>query len=145
MSVSQYLEELFGLSGQVAVVIGGAGELGFALVAGLAKAGAHVVIADLNGEACRGRVEEVEAFGGTASAAEVNVTSRESLEGLLAEALKVTGRVDILVNCAGLNAGKNPARNIRPSVSYLSRRRANAATSFQSRGGRSGSRPTSRK
>src|SRR5437660_437251 len=42
---SSYLEELFGLSGQVAVVIGGTGVLGGALAEGLARAGASVVIA----------------------------------------------------------------------------------------------------
>jgi NAD(P)-dependent dehydrogenase (short-subunit alcohol dehydrogenase family) len=102
---SKYLEDLFGLSGQTAVVIGGAGVLGGALCAGLAQAGAHVVVADLTEEGCKTRVDVLEKLGGKASFSIVNVTQRESIENLLAAALKQTGRVDILVNCAGVNAG----------------------------------------
>ena len=43
--MSEYLEDLFGLRGQVAVVIGGTGVLGGALAKGLAKAGATVIVA----------------------------------------------------------------------------------------------------
>ncbi len=102
---SSYLEELFGLGGQTAVVIGGAGVLGGALCAGLAQAGAHIVVGDLTEEGCQARVQALEKLGGKASFATVNVTARESIENLLAAALKQTGRVDILVNCAGVNAG----------------------------------------
>ena len=105
MATADFLTQLFGLDGQTAVVIGGAGELGFSLSKGLVQAGAHVVVADMNLEACQKRVAQLEEIGGKASAAEVNITSRASLEALLAEALKATGRVDMLVNCAGINAG----------------------------------------
>ena len=102
---SNYLEELFGLSGKTAVAIGGAGVLGGALCEGLACAGAHVVVADLTEEGCKARVKALEAVGGTAGYCTVDVTRRESIEILLAETLKQTERVDILVNCAGVNAG----------------------------------------
>lgn len=101
---SNYLENLFGLSGQTAVVIGGAGVLGGGLCAGLVQAGAHVVVADLTEEGCKKRVEELEKLGGKASYCTVNVTKRESIENLLAETLRQTGRADILVNAAGVNA-----------------------------------------
>ncbi len=103
--MSNYLEEMFGLSGQTAVVIGGAGVLGGALCAGLVQAGAHVVVADLTEEGCKARVQALEEFGGKASFCLVNVTSRESIDSLLATTLKQTGRADILVNSAGVNAG----------------------------------------
>jgi NAD(P)-dependent dehydrogenase (short-subunit alcohol dehydrogenase family) len=102
---SSYLEQMFGLSGQTAVVIGGAGVLGGALCAGLAQAGAHIVVGDMTEEGCQARVQNLQNLGGKASFATVNVTARESIENLLAAALKQTGRVDILVNCAGVNAG----------------------------------------
>lgn len=102
---SNYIENLFGLTGQTAVVIGGAGVLGGALCAGLAQAGAHIVVGDLTEDGCKARVAALEKLGGKASFATVNVTQRESIEELLATALKQTGRVDILVNCAGVNAG----------------------------------------
>jgi NAD(P)-dependent dehydrogenase (short-subunit alcohol dehydrogenase family) len=102
---ANYLEELFGLKGQTAVVIGGAGVLGGALCRGLVQAGAGVVVADLIDEGCRQRAEELRQLGGRADFCLVDVTSRESLENLLAAALKQTGRVEILVNCAGVNFG----------------------------------------
>ncbi|MFI5377974.1 MAG: SDR family NAD(P)-dependent oxidoreductase [Tepidisphaerales bacterium] len=98
---------MFGLTGRTAVVIGGAGVLGGALCAGLAQAGAHVVVGDLTEEGCKARVAALEAIGGKASYCPVNVTSRESIEALLAATLKQTGRADILVNCAGVNAGSD--------------------------------------
>ena len=47
----------------------------------------------------------LEKLGGKASFCAVNVTSRESIEDLLAVAIKQTGRANILVNAAGVNAG----------------------------------------
>jgi len=105
--VESYLKNLFGLEGQTAVVIGGAGVLGGALCQGLAGAGAHVVVADLTEEGCQNRVEELRTGGGSASHALVNVTSRQSIEDVLAAAVRDRGRVQILVNCAGVNAAND--------------------------------------
>ncbi|MCX5772920.1 MAG: SDR family oxidoreductase [Candidatus Hydrogenedentes bacterium] len=102
---TNYLEHLFGLDGQTAVVIGGAGVLGGALCAGLVEAGAHVVVADVTDDCCKMRVKALEELGGKASFCTVDVTSRKSIENLLSESLKVSGRTEILVNCAGVNAG----------------------------------------
>jgi NAD(P)-dependent dehydrogenase (short-subunit alcohol dehydrogenase family) len=102
---SNYLQELFGLTGQTAVVIGGAGVLGGALCAGLAQAGAQIVVGDLTEEGCRARVEAIEKLGGEASFCPVDVTRRISIMNLLGAALKRTGRADVLVNCAGVNVG----------------------------------------
>ena len=102
---AEYLQQLFGLSGQTAVVIGGAGVLGGALCRGLAQAGARVIVGDLTEEGCRARVEELDKLGADAGFCVVDVTSRESIENLAAEARAKTGRVDILVNSAGVNFG----------------------------------------
>jgi NAD(P)-dependent dehydrogenase (short-subunit alcohol dehydrogenase family) len=102
-----YLQDMFGLTGQTAVVIGGAGVLGGALSAGLVRAGAHVIVADLTEEGCKARVQALEQPGGKAGYCTVDVASRESIENLLAETLKQTGRADILVNAAGVNAGSS--------------------------------------
>jgi NAD(P)-dependent dehydrogenase (short-subunit alcohol dehydrogenase family) len=103
-SSAEYLKSLFGMDGEVAVIIGGAGELGGALSAGIGQAGAHIVIADMGEDACKSRVEILKSIGVKASYCLVNITQRESIQQLLAESLKVTGRVDMLVNCAGINA-----------------------------------------
>jgi NAD(P)-dependent dehydrogenase (short-subunit alcohol dehydrogenase family) len=78
--------------------------LGGALCHGIARAGAHVVVADVNAECCQRRVDELKPLG-PCSHAVVDVTKRASIENLLAEAAKVNGRVDCLVNCAGVNVG----------------------------------------
>jgi NAD(P)-dependent dehydrogenase (short-subunit alcohol dehydrogenase family) len=101
---NSYLEKLFGLSGQTAVVIGGTGVLGGALAEGLAQAGAFVVVAGRGEDRGRGRVAAVERLGGQAAFLPVDVTSRASIEQLLAETLKLRGQIDMLINGAGVNA-----------------------------------------
>lgn len=101
---AEYLNELFGLDGQVAVVIGGTGVLGGALCEGLAQAGALVVVAGRSKERGEERVQQIEAKGGKASFAAVDVGSRQSIEQLRDGILKDHGHVDILVNCAGVNS-----------------------------------------
>ena len=96
------------------MVIGGAGVLGGAL-AGLGQAGAHVVVADLTEEGCKARVAELEQCGGKASFCTVDVTARASIENLLAATLQQTGRADILVNCAGVNAGNSSSTPPTPT------------------------------
>jgi len=102
---AEYLKSLFGMDGEVAVVIGGAGELGGALSAGLGQAGAHIVVADMGEEACKNRVKILRKIGVKASYCTVNITERDSIKQLLAKSLKKAGKVDMLVNCAGINAG----------------------------------------
>jgi NAD(P)-dependent dehydrogenase (short-subunit alcohol dehydrogenase family) len=107
MSSSSYLEQLFGLTGQTAVVIGGAGVLGGAMCAGLMQAGARVIVADLTEPGCRARVEALKQHGGQADYCLVDVTNRNSLELLLQDCIARSGRVHILVNAAGVNVGND--------------------------------------
>ena len=99
-----YLEQLFGLSGQVAVVVGGTGVLGGALAEGIAQAGAAVVVAGNSAQRGNQRVAQIAKLGGRAVFLAVNVERRASLEALLAGTLEQFGRVDMLVNCAGVNS-----------------------------------------
>jgi len=64
---ADYLQKLFGLDGQVAVVIGGTGALGGTLCEGLAQAGAHVVVAGRSEVRGHERVAAIEKLGGSAS------------------------------------------------------------------------------
>ena len=98
-----YLDELFGLSGKVAVVIGGTGVLGGALAVGLAKAGATVVVAGRDPKKGSERIHEIDAVGGKATFAPVDVTRRDSIESLLGNVLHAHGQVDLLINGAGVN------------------------------------------
>ena len=101
---ADYLNKLFGFEGRVAVVIGGTGVLGGALAEGLVKAGASVVVAGRGADRGEARVKSIEAEGGTAAFLPVDVLKRESIEQLLASTLEKFGRVDALVNCAGINS-----------------------------------------
>jgi len=101
---NKYLEELFGLGGQLAVVIGGTGVLGGAIAKGLARAGAMVVVAGRSQERGEAQVREIESVGGRAAFAPVDVMSRDSIEELLAQSLSHGNQVDMLVNGAGVNA-----------------------------------------
>ncbi|MBQ9874856.1 MAG: SDR family oxidoreductase [Thermoguttaceae bacterium] len=107
MDNAKYLQELFGMEGQVAVVIGGAGALGLQLSTGLGKNGAKIVVADMNEDACKTAVEKLAAEGIEATYKTVNVTDKASLVELRDFATKLTGQVDMLVNCAGINVGNN--------------------------------------
>jgi NAD(P)-dependent dehydrogenase (short-subunit alcohol dehydrogenase family) len=98
-----YLEDLFGLGGQVAVVIGGTGTLGGALAEGMAQAGAHVVVAGRSAQRGQERVAAIEKLGGAASYLEVDVMHRDSIDELLRQTLAEHGRADMLVNGAGVN------------------------------------------
>lgn len=112
---TEYLHSLFGLDGQVAVIIGGAGALGGSLGTGIGKAGAKIFVADVSEEACRERVAQLASEGIEAAYATVDITNPESLRKLLAEALKLTGKIDMLVNCAGINVG-NPFLEVDPEA-----------------------------
>lgn len=101
---AEYLKQLFGLEGQVAVVVGGTGVLGGALGEGLAQAGAHVVIAGRSEERGQERVAAIEELGGRASFAAVDATSRESVEQLRDSVLDHYGKVDALINGSGVNS-----------------------------------------
>lgn len=86
------------------MVVGGTGVLCGEIAKGLAQAGADVVVVGRSEEKGAERVSEIEALGGNASFIAADVASRESLESLLAEVLESHGKVDILVNGAGVNS-----------------------------------------
>lgn len=102
------IPELFKLDGRVAVVTGGAGLLGREFCRTLAEAGAAVVIADINIEAAEGQVRALEAHSFAALAVQADVTDTDSVQQMVAETIKVYGRLDILVNNAVLDPKFDP-------------------------------------
>jgi NAD(P)-dependent dehydrogenase (short-subunit alcohol dehydrogenase family) len=99
-----FLDSMFSLQGHVAVVIGGTGVLCGEMAEGLARAGAEVVLVGRNAEKARTRLEAIAAAGGKAWFHAAEASSKAELEGLLAAVLARSGRVDIVVNGAGINS-----------------------------------------
>src|SRR3954471_11291332 len=95
-------EELFDLSGKVAVITGGAGGIGVVYGTALAEAGASVVLADLDGDAAQRAADEIVAGGGAGVGVAVDVRSLESAEAMAAAAVDAFGGIDILVNNAAI-------------------------------------------
>lgn len=102
------IQEKFSMTGRVGIVTGGGGQLGFEFSKTLAEAGAKVVVADLNMEhATRATSRLIEA-GYDVMPFQLDITSPESTKSLVAETLKCYGRIDVLVNSAGLDPKFDP-------------------------------------
>jgi NAD(P)-dependent dehydrogenase (short-subunit alcohol dehydrogenase family) len=97
------IQELFDLTGLVAVVTGGAGFLGQQFSEALFEAGASVVIADVEKGLAADFAGSINDRGGTSLAVELDVTNPDSVDGLMKKTLKDLGRLDILVNSAALD------------------------------------------
>lgn len=106
--------ELFDLSGEVAVVIGGTGALGGAIAEGLGEAGAKVAVLGRNAERGQGRVRNIETKGGQAAFFAADVLSKESLRAAHEAIGKSFGAPAILVNAAGGNDPKVTVAAERP-------------------------------
>jgi NAD(P)-dependent dehydrogenase (short-subunit alcohol dehydrogenase family) len=96
--------ELFSLKGKVAVVIGGTGVLCGEMAEGLAVAGAAVALVGRDAAKAQARLDKIAKDGGQAEFFSCDTTSKVSLQKLLADVLAKLGRVDILVNGAGMNS-----------------------------------------
>jgi NAD(P)-dependent dehydrogenase (short-subunit alcohol dehydrogenase family) len=96
---------LFDLTGRVALVTGGNKGLGKAMARGLAEAGADIVIASRHENELKASLEEILAATGRKGAYFVtDVSKRGEVKKLARDAVSKMGRVDILVNNAGMNA-----------------------------------------
>ncbi len=95
---------LLSLDGEVAVVIGGGGVLAGAMAEGLAAAGASVAIAGRTQEHADERAHSISAKGGKAIGIQCDVTSKADLRKVLDQTLQKFGKVDVLINAAGVNS-----------------------------------------
>ena len=95
------------IDNRVAIVTGGAGGIGGAIVQRFAREGAKLAIADINSEAAKARVKEVADRGTDAVAIPSDVTNKQSVQDMVKTTLDRWGTVDILVNVAGGAQRKN--------------------------------------
>lgn len=93
---------LLDLEGKVAVVVGGSSGIGRTLALGLAQAGANVVSSARRMELVNSLADEIEALGKRSLKVTCDVADRDSLEKLLKACVEAFGKVDILVNAAGI-------------------------------------------
>ncbi|MGI9384577.1 MAG: SDR family NAD(P)-dependent oxidoreductase, partial [Methyloligellaceae bacterium] len=87
---------------KAAIVTCGAGGLGAAMAKGLLADGYEVVIADLNEDALETAAQEMSGNPARVRGVPCDVSDPQSVEDLVAEAVSAHGRLDALVNCAGI-------------------------------------------
>ena len=104
-------ENLFDLTGQVALVTGTSRGLGQHFARALARAGADLVLTSRSRATLAGFEEEVKALGRKAATVELDVRDQHSIQSALDDAVKAFGKLDILVNNAGCNVRK-PALDV---------------------------------
>ncbi|MEM1225243.1 MAG: SDR family oxidoreductase [Planctomycetota bacterium] len=109
------MNELFRLDDDVAVVIGGTGELGGHMAEALAGAGARVAIVGRNAERGRARAEKINGDGGTAQFFAADGTSADSLASARDAIMAWSGTPSVLVNAAG---GNHPDATIPPGGDF---------------------------
>ncbi|GAB3928623.1 SDR family NAD(P)-dependent oxidoreductase [Larkinella terrae] len=94
----------FDLSGRAAIITGGSKGLGLAMAAGLASAGANVMLVNRNAEEGAKAAEELSRdFGVKAIAFSADITDQSQTEAMAKAAFDAFGRIDILINSAGIN------------------------------------------
>jgi NAD(P)-dependent dehydrogenase (short-subunit alcohol dehydrogenase family) len=125
-TASRTVQQLFDLSGRVAIVTGGAGLLGKQFSEALVEAGATVVIASRTFENCRVWADELNAYAATlpnwsdrdpsnaALPLAVDVTDPDSCNALVAATLEQCGRVDVLINNAYTRGTPAPPEELTP-------------------------------
>ncbi len=90
------------LKDKVALVTGAASGIGKECAIEMAKAGAHIVIADLNLAGAQSVAKEIEGFGVKAMGVGMDVTNEEQVNAGIEEAVKQLGSIDVLVSNAGI-------------------------------------------
>jgi NAD(P)-dependent dehydrogenase (short-subunit alcohol dehydrogenase family) len=94
------------LENKVVIITGAGSGIGAATATLFAEQGAKVIVSDLNMEKAQGVVDGIKKAGGTSFAVQANVTKFEEVEALVSKAVNEYGRLDVMVNNAGIG-GKN--------------------------------------
>lgn len=92
------------LQGKVAIVTGSSRGIGKETLLKFAKEGAKVVVCDISLESCQEVADEAKKLGAEALAFKVDVTNRAEIDDMVAKVKATWGRIDVLVNNAGITA-----------------------------------------
>ncbi len=90
------------LKGKIAIVTGAAQGIGKVIALGLAKCGADIAVSDINEDSLSSAVKEIEALGRKAIAVKMDVSSLKDCEEMVKKTIDAFGKVDILINNAGI-------------------------------------------
>ncbi len=105
-----------GLQGQVALVTGASRGIGFAISEALAAEGCELAITARNASALQDAARELEGQGVSALAEACDVSSRQSVEELIAAVKQRFGKIDVLVNNAGIAHALAPVEKLSPET-----------------------------
>jgi NAD(P)-dependent dehydrogenase (short-subunit alcohol dehydrogenase family) len=100
------------IEGKVVVVTGGVLGIGRATSILLAKEGAKVAVVDLKDEEGKNAIAEIEAFGGIAKFWHLDTTKEKDVKNVFADIIKEFGKIDVLVNNAGISGVDKPTHEI---------------------------------
>ncbi|MEQ8357563.1 MAG: glucose 1-dehydrogenase [Kiloniellaceae bacterium] len=100
------------LQGKVAVVTGAGSGFGAGIARLFAAEGGRVVLADINGEAAEAVAAEIDQAGGAATGMRADVTDRADVAAMMRAALDTFGRLDVLVNNAGVAHRNKPMTEV---------------------------------
>ncbi|WP_316164780.1 MULTISPECIES: glucose 1-dehydrogenase [unclassified Bradyrhizobium] len=98
----------FDLRGKVAIVTGGNGGIGLGMARGLADAGADIAVVGRNETKSRAAVAHLASRGGRAIAVTADVSDKDDVAAMVARVTSELGRIDILINNAGMSIRKPP-------------------------------------
>jgi gluconate 5-dehydrogenase len=102
------INQLFNLTGRVAIVTGGSRGLGYEIAEGLAEAGAAIMVCARREQWLTPAVNDFRARGFTAEGALCDVSNPEQVQQVVETTIKTLGGLDVLVNNAGLSWGARP-------------------------------------
>jgi len=103
---------MFDVNGKVAIVTGGSRGIGRSIAIGLAKAGADVVATSRNIESVKAVTTEIEQLGRRSIAISTDASRKESIENLVNKTYEEFGKIDILINNAGISHDFKGAESI---------------------------------
>ncbi|MGG3939910.1 glucose 1-dehydrogenase [Peribacillus psychrosaccharolyticus] len=104
------------LQDKVAIITGSANGIGKAIAVRYAQEGAKIVIADFNEEALNSTVDMLKGQGVQAVGVKVNVAVEADIQRMIDDSVAAFGRIDILVNCAGVLDKMQAAHNVEDDV-----------------------------